>query len=143
MKKTLQTLFSEKNDKYLLAFIIALELIFTVIVALTWGRSSVDETEHLHMSWLVSTGMVPYRDFFEHHNPLLWYVFAPISALFFNSAYVLYAGHFFSLIISIFTLIYLYKIVVRYVASPMVALIALMLYTAAGLIRLKLWFCLL
>ncbi len=132
MKKTLQNLFSEKTDKYLTAFIITLELIFTVIIALTWGRSSIDETEHLHMSWLVSIGQVPYRDFFEHHNPLLWYVFAPISALFFNSVYVYYAGHFFSLIISIFTLIYLYKIVVRYIASPIIAVTALMLYTACS-----------
>lgn len=132
MKKTMQNLFSEKTDKYLPALIIALEFIFTVIVALTWGRSSIDETEHLHMSWLVSIGQVPYRDFFEHHNPLLWYVFAPISALFFNSAYVYYAGHFFSLIISIFTLIYLYKIIVRYIASPIIAVTALMLYTACN-----------
>ena len=132
MKKITQALFSEIADKYLFAAIIVLELLFTVIVALTWGRSSIDETEHLHMSWLVSAGELPYRDFFEHHNPLLWYVFAPIAALFFNSAYVYYAGHFFSLTVSIFTLIYLYKIVVRYIASPMVAITALMLYTACN-----------
>ena len=35
------------------------------------GFQIVDEFEHLHASWLVSTGKVPYKDFFEHHTRLL------------------------------------------------------------------------
>jgi hypothetical protein len=31
----------------------------------------VDEFEHLHAAWCISQGLVPYRDFFEHHTP--WY----------------------------------------------------------------------
>jgi hypothetical protein len=30
-----------------------------------------DEFEHAHAAWSVSRGLVPYRDFFEHHTP--WY----------------------------------------------------------------------
>jgi hypothetical protein len=30
-----------------------------------------DEFEHAHAAWSVSKGLVPYRDFFEHHTP--WY----------------------------------------------------------------------
>ena len=125
MQKNVKTLCF---NKYLLGVIILLEIVFTSAIALSWGRTAIDETEHLHMSWLVSTGMIPYRDFFEHHNPLLWYVFAPISALFFNSAYVLYAGHFFSMFVSAAALVYIYKITVRYLASPTAAIIALILY---------------
>ncbi|HEY4393128.1 MAG TPA: glycosyltransferase family 39 protein [Polyangia bacterium] len=33
-----------------------------------------DELEHAHAAWNVSQGLVPYRDFFEHHTP--WYHFA-------------------------------------------------------------------
>lgn len=33
-----------------------------------------DEFEHLHFAWCVSKGMVPYRDFFEHHTP--WFQYA-------------------------------------------------------------------
>jgi len=29
-----------------------------------------DEFQHLEMAWLISKGIVPYRDFFEHHTPL-------------------------------------------------------------------------
>ena len=41
-----------------------------------------DDVEHLHSAWLVFQGKVPYVDFFQHHNPLLWYLFAPIMGMF-------------------------------------------------------------
>ena len=33
-----------------------------------------DEFEHCHAAWSVFRGMLPYKDFFEHHTP--WYYFA-------------------------------------------------------------------
>ena len=50
----------------------------------------IDHAEHLHSSWLVWQGKIPYRDFFEHHNPLMWYILAPIVGLFYNNALILY-----------------------------------------------------
>jgi len=41
-----------------------------------------DDVEHLHSAWLVWQGKVPYQDFFQHHNPLLWYTFAPLMGAF-------------------------------------------------------------
>ncbi len=41
-----------------------------------------DDIEHLHSAWLVYQGYVPYVDFFQHHNPLLWYLFAPLLGYF-------------------------------------------------------------
>jgi len=41
-----------------------------------------DDVEHLHSAWLVFQGKVPYVDFFQHHNPLLWYLFAPLMGMF-------------------------------------------------------------
>jgi hypothetical protein len=41
-----------------------------------------DDVEHLHSTWLVFQGKVPYVDFFQHHNPLLWYLFAPLVGFF-------------------------------------------------------------
>lgn len=40
-----------------------------------------DTLEHIHSSWLVYANFIPYKDFFQHHNPLLWYLFAPIVGL--------------------------------------------------------------
>lgn len=40
-----------------------------------------DTLEHIHSSWLVYANFIPYKDFFQHHNPLLWYIFAPFVGL--------------------------------------------------------------
>jgi hypothetical protein len=37
-----------------------------------------DELQHFHFAWNIGQGMLPYRDFFEHHPPLLHYILAPI-----------------------------------------------------------------
>jgi 4-amino-4-deoxy-L-arabinose transferase-like glycosyltransferase len=37
-----------------------------------------DEFEHIHAAWLMLQNKIPYRDFYNGHNPLLWMVLAPI-----------------------------------------------------------------
>jgi len=44
---------------------------------LTW-----DELEFFRATRWIAEGQVPYRDFWEHHTPLQWIVFAPIAKLF-------------------------------------------------------------
>jgi len=36
-----------------------------------------DEFEHAHAAWSVFRGLVPYRDFFEHHTPWYYYALSP------------------------------------------------------------------
>jgi hypothetical protein len=38
-----------------------------------------DESQHLHIAWLIGQGQVPYRDFWEHHLPLFHYLAAPLT----------------------------------------------------------------
>src|SRR5262245_17863208 len=40
-----------------------------------------DEIEFFRATDWVARGLVPYRDFWEHHTPLQWFVFAPAAAL--------------------------------------------------------------
>ena len=40
-----------------------------------------DEIEYFRATDWVRQGLVPYRDFWEHHTPLQWYLFAPFTAL--------------------------------------------------------------
>ncbi len=35
-----------------------------------------DELEHLHAGWAMARGLVPYRDYFEHHTPWLYFLLA-------------------------------------------------------------------
>ncbi|MBR6412528.1 MAG: glycosyltransferase family 39 protein [Alphaproteobacteria bacterium] len=37
-----------------------------------------DDFEHLASGWFIFNGYVPYRDFFQHHHPLLWYLMTPV-----------------------------------------------------------------
>lgn len=39
-----------------------------------------DEVEYFRATDWVRQGLVPYRDFWEHHTPLQWFVFAPVAA---------------------------------------------------------------
>ena len=43
-----------------------------------------DELEHLHAAYCVWSGEVPYRDFFEHHAPALYYLLQPVLELFYD-----------------------------------------------------------
>jgi hypothetical protein len=40
-----------------------------------------DEIEYYRATDWVRRGLIPYRDFWEHHTPLQWFVFAPLAAL--------------------------------------------------------------
>jgi uncharacterized membrane protein YciS (DUF1049 family) len=40
-----------------------------------------DEVEYFRATDWVRQGLVPYRDFWEHHTPLQWLLFAPVTAL--------------------------------------------------------------
>lgn len=48
-------------------FMLALSKFFTI-----------DEFQYAHAAWLCAQGMVPYRDFFDHHFPFLYQLFAVI-----------------------------------------------------------------
>lgn len=41
-----------------------------------------DEFEHIQATWQVFNGMIPYKDFFEHHPPLHYYFFSPFLLFF-------------------------------------------------------------
>jgi Dolichyl-phosphate-mannose-protein mannosyltransferase len=41
-----------------------------------------DEFEHSHAAWSVFKGLVPYRDFFEHHTPWYYFGLSPFFRLF-------------------------------------------------------------
>lgn len=85
-----------------------------------------DNVEHIHATWLVAYGKIPYKDFFQHHNPLLWYVFAPLIRLFANPLAILDAAHMAGIAAGIITFFVVYKISTRFFASGFATLLALL-----------------
>ncbi len=59
------------------ALLVALPLLLRLALVERRGFNP-DELEHLHFAWNVSTGKVPYRDYFDHHTPALHYALAPL-----------------------------------------------------------------
>jgi hypothetical protein len=41
-----------------------------------------DEFEHAHAAWCLFRGMIPYKDFFEHHTPFYYYLLRPFFGWF-------------------------------------------------------------
>lgn len=65
----------QSSDAGRLPLIVASVTVVLIVMVFTYPIAS-DEIEHVHAGWLVAQGHVPYRDFFEHHHPLLWFVIA-------------------------------------------------------------------
>ena len=60
----------------------ALALTALLLVSRLWFVThralDLDEFEHAHAAWSVSRGLLPYRDFFEHHPPAFYLLSAPL-----------------------------------------------------------------
>jgi hypothetical protein len=57
-------------------FYLTLRIVKSFSMPLFW-----DETEHLHVAWLMSQGLVPFQDFFEHHPPFFWWIISFIPKM--------------------------------------------------------------
>lgn len=73
-----------------------------------------DEVEHLHAAWLVSKGLLPYRDFAETHNPVLWYALAPLLPSEESPKTAVSVGRITMLICSVLTLLFTGLITYRF-----------------------------
>jgi hypothetical protein len=60
-----------------------------------------DEVEHLHASWLVAQGQVPFRDFWQHHSPMLYLVLSPLMRLGLEPTYIPFVAKAVSLLLMI------------------------------------------
>lgn len=55
------------------ASVIAIGALLGLAAAVAWLKAfSIDEFQYAHAAWLVAHGQIPYRDFFEHHFPLIY-----------------------------------------------------------------------
>lgn len=62
------------------------------LYALRHVHFMVDETEHLHAAWCMAHGQILYKDFFEHHGPILYWLLLPIVRMFQDPIQALWAG---------------------------------------------------
>lgn len=68
-----------------------------------------DEREHVTATFFIYSGKIPYRDFFEHHHPLLWYTFLPFLHFFNNSENIWYVARFYTLLLFLINSFFIFK----------------------------------
>ncbi len=121
-----------KRLNLLLCSIIGINVLFVLWTLFYSAIIVCDDIEHLRAAYFVSIGDVPYRDFFEHHHPLLWYVLWPlIKVLPHSTIWSIYIGRALSLLVSFGTGYYFYQIMRRFIGGKTVALLAIVLYFAS------------
>ena len=117
----------QKTPPILLLTHLVLALLFCLYVSIYTTSLGGDTIEHMHSSYLVHINSIPYKDFFQHHNPLLWYIFAPIMGLFdigvtdnFLTAFVISSA----IIISFINFLYLFLITKKFLSNNLGGIIA-------------------
>ncbi len=80
------------RSRYWLLLLIVFALLLYRVLALSFQHAfDTDEFEHVQAAWLISQGFSIYRDFFEHHPPLLHFLLSPLLA-FFHETGMLFAA---------------------------------------------------
>lgn len=96
-------------------------LYWTVIYS---GSGDGDTLEHVHSSWLVYHGKIPYKDFFQHHNPLLWYVGAPLVGLYEYTLRAVDAVNLLTVTVTGLTAFYVYRMHKNFLTNALGGLIS-------------------
>ncbi len=108
----------------LLALAIAAAIFIYAMIIVFVPTQNGDNIEHIHSSFLIVLGQVPYRDFFQHHNPLLWYLFAPLVKLFAYNATITEIVSFVSFLFFLKSLVYVYRISAEFLSDKLWGLAA-------------------
>lgn len=86
-----------------------------------------DVMEHIKASYKVYNGEIPYRDFFEHHNPLLWYLTGWIVNLFIGNITVIYWVDYITYLFFLIGVYYAYKTIIEFLGHKIIGYISVLL----------------
>lgn len=87
-----------KNSRVFWATLVA--AVVVVILFHAWNSAfDHDEVQHLHASWLIGSGEIPFTGFLEQHHPTLWYLAAPIVSAMKSPHHIVFVARIFDLIL--------------------------------------------
>jgi len=87
--------FDPKEHPHRIFILLLILLAFSMRVSILRVRYfDPDEFEHLHGAYCIHQGMLPYRDFFEHHTPMLHYILAFLYPTFGETIRLILAARF-------------------------------------------------
>ncbi len=118
----------EKTLTRLLWFFTVINIIYLFASIFISRRAMGDDLEHIHASWLVWQGYIPYTDFFEHHHPLTWYIFAPLVGFFSGNVLVFLYIRCIVAAASLLTLYVIYRLIKDFWSNKIAALLAINIF---------------
>lgn len=118
----------EKTFIRSLFVIVIINVLYLLASVLISRRAVGDDLEHIHASWLVWQGLIPYTDFFEHHHPLMWFLFAPLVGLMSGKLFVFFIIRFIMCGVSIATLYVVYRLIKDFWGDKISAFLAICIF---------------
>lgn len=115
-------------------------LYFVSVAAVYLQYPEGDVFEHIRAAFMVHNGAVPYRDFFEHHHPLLWFLTAPLVGLLEKNSAVLSIMDYLTLVFFVIGLGYIYKIITNFLSNRTAALMAVILLLMPNVLACYVYF---
>ena len=82
LRASIESLDRRDLPLYVLAGCLVLVLFGLRLIILKARFFNPDEFQHLHSAWSISKGLLPYRDYFDHHTPWLHFFLASFFPLF-------------------------------------------------------------
>lgn len=105
------------------------DVVALIIAFVFSGVLILDELEHLHAAYFISSGLIPFRDFFEHHHPLFLFTLVPLIKLLpQNALMVLFTTRLLMTAVSFGTFYYIYKISERFLGGKFSALLSVLIF---------------
>lgn len=134
----------KENSWYLIEKILFLNLLVVLgyvgLLSVYQMYPEGDIIEHIHAAYLTSIGEVPYRDFFEHHNPLLWYMFGWLVKLFEGNVEIIGIVSYLTFLFFLIGCWFLYKIIVEFLNDKVAGLLSVILVLCPSVFLYYLYF---
>ena len=112
----------------MIVFLLTILLLWMHLCHLFLGVIKADDWEHLSAAWFIFNGYIPYLDFFQHHNPLLWYILAPFFYVLKDPFNAFYVGRTISALFFLGSLYFIWKMMQRLGYSAKAYLYAVFVY---------------
>lgn len=117
-----------KSRKYFKFLIISIISIFLLSLLLPFLKKiNHDEFEHIHSAWYIANGYLPFKDFFQNHNPLFWFMLVPAINIAGETIHAVIIIRYFNYIFTIGSIFISYLIAVKSTQSKEVGLLTVFL----------------
>lgn len=86
-----------------------------------------DVFEHMRAAFMVHNGAVSFRDFFEHHHPLLWFLTTPVVGMLEKNSEIFAVMDYLTYIFFVIGLGFVYLTAVEFISNRTAALMSLIM----------------